>query len=572
MMRAMQDPPEKAPAESPPPGVPHDAPAHFGLFPADRPGIGIGEAQRELILLLASLLPPTPARVVVVAAEPGVAVAVLSELGYAVTATAPSPGFAAGDAGADQQPAGLEPGSFAAAVLLDPGAGGATLHRRLGRAWELLREGGTAVLAGEVAAGRGAGSEAFPPTADDLTVALAETGFRPAEQELISEWVAPTCTAMARLLAAAGDQAAAGGVRPDQQAWLDRHAAFASGRLGYELRAVRKDPYVIRSYRDGDEDEILRMFREVFGVERTLDHWRWKFRDCPYGGGFVTETTARDGELTAHFAGYPVPFYSSLGGSREFFAHQVGDTMTRPSVRQAGLGRHGILARISSYYFARFCRDIPFVYGFNTGHIRKLGERYLGYTYIEPVGYWVKDFKDEAPPAPSAPRRWLSGYSFGEVTTASAELDALFVRARDDYGLLVRRDAEYLGWRYLRCPDRVHRVFAIRKWGRLVGWCAFARRCAELVCGDALVERRHAGAVAGLLQFCLAGPFRGVERAWAWFSPHPAWWSRVLEECGFARSREPNDLTPCFVFFEGAATRQELAERWYYTYGDSDLF
>lgn len=570
MMQPMQDPPEKAPAVSPPPGVPRDAPAHFGLFPADRPGIGIDEAQRELILLLASFLPPAPARVVVVAAEVDVAVAVLSELGYAVTATAPSPGSSPGDPDAEQ-PAGLEPGSFAAAMLLDPGAGGTELRRLLGWVRELLAEGGAAVLAGEIAAGRGAGSEAFPPTADDLTVALAESGFRPAEQELISERVAPTCAAMARRLAAAGDQAAAGGVRPERQAWLDRHAAFASGRLGYELRAVRKDPYVIRSYRDGEEEEIVRMFREVFGVERTLDHWRWKFRDSPYASRQIAMVTAADGHLVAHYSGYPVPFYNADAPRREFLSHQIGDTMTRPTVRQAGLGRHGILARSASYYYARFCGDIPFAYGFNTGHIRKLGERYLGYAYIDPVGYWVRDLDVPLPALPPA-RRWLSGYSFGEITAPAPELDELFARVRDAYGFLVRRDRRYVGWRYLSCPDRIHRVIAVRRRGRLVGWGAFARRGNALVWGDALVDPEHVRAVPWLLQHCAAGPYQGVERIWGWFPPHPEWWRRAVADAGFARAPEPDALTPGFYFLENPGVKRDLAERWYYTYGDSDLF
>jgi hypothetical protein len=569
---------------------------HFGLWPADRPGLTLEEAQQELVQRLFALLPPPPARILLVACDPGLTAFLLAGKGYAVTAIAvcgesaaavfgrhPHPSVSSAACGLfDEDPTTLAPGSYDAAMLVESAADLAPLGRLFQRVRELLKDGGTAVLAGEVAGGRGARTGSTLPTADDYTVALAEHGFRPVAGEVVSARVSPTCEAMVSRLAAACERAADGGAPADTRAalrealerWTRRRDSYAAGGLGYELRAVKKDPYLIRPYRDGDEQEILQMFREVFGVERTLAHWSWKFTENPWRTRLVAEAVTGTGELVAHFAGYPVPFYRAAAGGSEFFSHQVGDTMTRASVRQAGLGKTGILARISSYYFARSCGDIPFVYGFNTGHIRKLGERYLGYTYIDSVGHWVRDLTAGPLPAMRAVRRALSGYSVGEITAATTELDTLFARVRDDYGLLVRRDAEYVGWRYLRCPDRVHRVFGIRRWGRLVGWGTFARRGSDLVWGDALVDRRHVAAVPWLLRRLAAGPYRGVDRIWGWFSPWPQWWGAVLAVSGFARVGEPNDLTPCFVFFNGPepGIRQELAERWYYTYGDSDLF
>ncbi len=599
-MLPMSDVAEKAlPLRLPPPFGVHRSVLgsdhlHFGLWPVDRPAIPLEEAQQEMLQRLFSFLPPAPAAVLVVGCDLGLTAFRLAERGHAVTAIAASAVLAAAAADRHRHPgvafhaldlfaddaAVLAPGSFAAVVLLESAAALAPLDRLLGRVRELLADGGTVALAGEIAGGRGGGSPAGLPTADDYTIALAERGFRPVEHELVGARVAPTCAVMAERLSAAWERAAGRASSEDERSalheardhWAVRGEAYAAGRLDYELRAARKDPYAIRPYAAGDEQEILTMFREVFGVERTLAHWRWKFLDSPWGARMIALAVSPAGEIVAHYAGYPVPFYQAGGRCREFLSRQIGDTMTRPSVRQAGLGKHGILARSAAYYYARFCGEVPFAYGFNTGHIRKLGERYLGYSYIDPVGYWVREPAAGSMRPTGRVARWLAGYSFAEITEATDELDELFVRVRDAYGFLVRRDAAYVGWRYLACPDRTHRVLAIRKRGRLVGWCAFARRGDALVWGDALIDRKHLAAVPWLLQHCATGPYRGVARIWAWFSPHPAWWTRFLVDAGFVLGREPAELTPGFYFLEHPEIKREIAASLYYTYGDSDLF
>ena len=561
---------------------------HYGVWPADRPEMTLEEAQEALLERLLALLPPPPARVLHVECGLGLTSFRLAERGYQVTAEAGVPAaldharrcyrhealeFRASSlvdlAGA---PAG--DGEFDALLVVEPTGELMVPSLLLARARPRLKEGGIVILAGEVAGGRAFGTGERPPTAADHVVAMGEHGFRPADRNLLSREAAATCGAMAeRLLAAAGaseldssELAAAAGE------WSRRAAAFASGRLGYQVLTARKDRHFIRAYRNGDEREIVPMFREVFGVERTLEHWHWKFRDCPFGRHLIVEAVTGEGALQGHYAGYPVPFYSAADGGTEFMSHQIGDTMTRLGVRQSGLGKQGILARISACYYARFGAGVPFVFGFNTGHIRKLGERYLGYEYIDPVVRWARPAAGLGRSAIARLKTRWHGYTIAEITSAGAELTELFGRVRDSYDLLVRRDAEYLRWRYLECPDRAHRLLAIRRRGTLVGWGVFSRRGNDLVWGDALVDNRHVDAVPVLLEHATRRLFPGVERVWGWFGLHPAWWAACLDDNGFVREREPDDLTPGFYFLDGAITREHLAERWYYTIGDSDLF
>ncbi|HBL25619.1 MAG TPA: hypothetical protein DD490_02160, partial [Acidobacteria bacterium] len=97
---------------------------------------------------------------------------------------------------------------------------------------------------------------------------------------------------------------------------------------------ARKEPFFVRPYREGDEAQILPLFRQSFFVERSPERFRWEYRENPAGNERISEAFAEDGRLVAHYAGYPVRFWSDVSGApRTLPALQVGDTMTEPSVR-----------------------------------------------------------------------------------------------------------------------------------------------------------------------------------------------------------------------------------------------
>ena len=54
-----------------------------------------------------------------------------------------------------------------------------------------------------------------------------------------------------------------------------------------------------------------------------------------------------------------------------------------------------------------------------------------------------------------------SGIRVEEVYEVGPAFDRLFEKAAKHYGVLVKRDARYLKWRYLDCPDGEHRIFAL---------------------------------------------------------------------------------------------------------------
>ena len=113
-------------------------------------------------------------------------------------------------------------------------------------------------------------------------------------------------------------------------------------------------------------------------------------------------------------------------------------------------------------------------------------------------------------------------------------------------------------------------MVAIRKWRRLVGWSVFGVRGSRLVWGDALFDPKYSDAVEVLLRHVV--PSYPVERVEGWFPERPAWFDDVLRSLGFEQRADPQDLSVGCAPFELADTPSRIAERLYYTFGDSDLF
>jgi hypothetical protein len=333
---------------------------------------------------------------------------------------------------------------------------------------------------------------------------------------------------------------------------------------GPVVLALRRDEYHVAGFADGAEREILRLFAPSFHAERSAAHWTWKYRENPWGNQMITVATDPQGELVAHYAGYPVPWALAHGGERrDLLCLQIGDTMTHERHRGVGRGPTSLLGRCVRHFYTAFCEGrVAFNYGFNTGNIQKFSILFVRAQRIEPVGYWVRSAD---PPA-------AAGYRVAPAR-ADDSFTRFFERAAPAYGFLVRRTAEYLRWRYEACPDDPPFVLlAARRLWRIVGWSVFRRKGDVLLWCDALFLPEHAAAADDLLRAALGHPaFQGVRTIEAWFPPRPQWWRQKLGNLGFSARPEPHDLAVMLVPHLEQDADRLLRDVAYYTLGDGDL-
>jgi hypothetical protein len=323
--------------------------------------------------------------------------------------------------------------------------------------------------------------------------------------------------------------------------------------------------FITRAYRDGDEHAILELFNRSFPHSpRSLAHFRWKYLDNPFGRGRISLTFDAGDRLLAQYAGYAVPFRY---GSKEIVAHQIGDTMTDPSIRHIGRGPTSILGRTALHFYEHFCEGrVAFNYGFNVANIQKFSLRFLRSDRVEPVAYRTAVAPDPIPRL----TRWALGYQLEVVKETGREWDDLFSRASPAFGFLVRRDARYVRWRYLQCPDVPYVVVAIRKWRQLVGWIVFRIENRRFLLGDALFHPAFPEAVEVALRHVV--PSHAVDTIETWCPPRPAWFDVVLREVGFELRPQPQDLSVMCVPFDLGDAPVRMRQSLHYMWGDSDLF
>lgn len=323
--------------------------------------------------------------------------------------------------------------------------------------------------------------------------------------------------------------------------------------------------FTTRAFRPGDEPAVLDLFNRSFPHSpRSVEHFRWKYQDDPFGAERISLTFDAAGRLVGHYAGYAVPFQFN---GRKALAHQIGDTMTDPAIRHIGRGPTSILGRTALHFYDRFCEgQVAFNYGFNVANIQKFSLRFLRSDRVEAVTYRVG-----APLPPISRReRLLRGYQLELVRETTPEWDDLFRRVAGSYGFLVQRDAQYVRWRYLARPELAYSVVGIRKWRRLIGWIVFRVHGNRFLWGDALVHPAFPDAAEVALRHIV--PPLGVDAVEGWFPRRPGWMDAILRGMGFRIRPEPQELSVMCVPFLWREAVARMRASLYYTWGDSDLF
>ncbi|MDZ7695547.1 MAG: GNAT family N-acetyltransferase [Deltaproteobacteria bacterium] len=249
----------------------------------------------------------------------------------------------------------------------------------------------------------------------------------------------------------------------------------------------------IRSYRDGDEQQILRLRQRVFGdldpVRLSSGTWRWQFRYNPAGEGFCA--LAEDhGRIVGQYAVIPTRFW--MNGKRSRFAMSC-DTMIHPAYRRKGLFTK--LAR-EVYRHIESVHGIQTVWGFPnkaslpgfTMHLdwRLLKLFPLRVMPLRPLGicYGLLYLGKKPFPARGASRRHKHAKGEGKsvgfarrhglviepLRRFSEEFDVLWKTHGSLVPIIQVRNADYLNWRYFGVSDFGYRVFAIRQNRQLAGY------------------------------------------------------------------------------------------------------
>ncbi len=84
-----------------------------------------------------------------------------------------------------------------------------------------------------------------------------------------------------------------------------------------------------RLYRPGDEHSIIELYREIFHINMSVEHWHWVYQ-LPPAGPSVIVVLEHQGQIVGHYAVQPRHFW--IAGDRCRAGIAIG-TMLQPAVR-----------------------------------------------------------------------------------------------------------------------------------------------------------------------------------------------------------------------------------------------
>lgn len=351
-------------------------------------------------------------------------------------------------------------------------------------------------------------------------------------------------------------------------------------------------PWRVERYRDGLEEEILTLFRNVFGRQRSAEHWHWQFKANPYGGPFSTiARRVDDGAVVGSYSVMPIML--NLMG-KPLLACQSVDTAVHPDHR----GQRVFEQTATDCYAWCASSGIKAVLGFPNaisyqGLVRTLDWRRVGFPVQYVLRMRMAPVVRRAVQVPLLPalvdlvyrpaRRaqlavrgaLLSRLSGSDVVFRIAPAvpdgyDALWDAWRSQEVLSVWKDANYLRWRYDQNPDYRFTYFFLARGDEILAQAVGlelegALTLCELLVGrrDRLVGQRlvveicQYAAGRGLRSVKFLGfdagffdeVFKGLDRQSAWANvfcarsfdagilgellPNPANWTITFGDCDF---------------------------------------
>jgi hypothetical protein len=198
----------------------------------------------------------------------------------------------------------------------------------------------------------------------------------------------------------------------------------------------------IRDYKKGDEIAILGLFELAFGNKMSIEYWRWRFEDNPFGNHLIKLMWA-DNKLIGHYAVSPVNLI--LKGKIVKSALSM-TTMTHPDY--GGQGVFGKLAN-ALYESIHQKEGINYVWGFPNSNshyafIKKLNWQDVG------VVHELEFLRDKMSQLTKDNQKIV-------LLDTVSSIDLALIK-NDLSGVKVNRTVEYMKWRFDDNPSQDYKT------------------------------------------------------------------------------------------------------------------
>jgi hypothetical protein len=200
----------------------------------------------------------------------------------------------------------------------------------------------------------------------------------------------------------------------------------------------------IKSYKKGDEHEILNLFRLSFNQEMSYNYWNWRFNDNPFSTQQFIQLMWDDDKLVGHYSLSPVELL--IDGE----VHQTALSMT--TMTHPAYGGRGIFTQLAAVLYAGLEKQgYMMVWGFpneNSHYGFNKNLQWVDIATIPMLSLKTTNLKKEV---------YFDQYWSPVVFTA----DLASLLNNSDKAVKINKTAAYLNWRYITIPSFDYKMVAI---------------------------------------------------------------------------------------------------------------
>lgn len=325
--------------------------------------------------------------------------------------------------------------------------------------------------------------------------------------------------------------------------------------------------YTIRPYKEGDEYYINESFNEVFGTNRSIEEWRWKFKPDENQCRIlvVMDNTNR---VLAHYAVTVVPWY--VDGKNIFCGH----TLDSFSIKRKDVLKNRLFLKLYDKFRDTYAitREFPFFYGCIGGRHKKLGTAVLKYTEPVPIEYFYK----ELPIAFRFHGRLIgdkiwSQYILRNTIPKISDVSELWENSKKRYTVSIFKDGNYIRDRYITHPVKNYYYIQIREKNKLSALAVLAYEDRLLKWVDLIWDGIDPDTITKLYsQIWSIAKTIGAIKVELWLNNDNEV-RDILLQSGMNRDSNPYDLFVSSRSFDENLDGHDITKRLYFTMGNSDI-
>jgi len=324
-----------------------------------------------------------------------------------------------------------------------------------------------------------------------------------------------------------------------------------------------KNSWICRDYQTGDENQILALNNEFNDRKITLEHWKWKFIETPFGKAIIK--LMFDGEKLIGHRG-AMPMVVSIQ-DRDFPSAQIVNTLTHPDYRRLGISTHLAQAICEAAKEQR----IKFIYNFPNPDSYPLYLKIDGWQMLDQRNAWQKKLPTKSTST------MLRSRAIKEIERFDHRVDRLWDRVKQDYVVVVPRTAKFLNWRFTQHPTEEYSKFVVEdNSGEISGYLVLkVYRRGDEVKGHIIdmLCLNNENIVKSLLDYSYNFFIeKGIRNLTCWM-PESSFYTSLLKKEGFATEMME---THCGLWIldkqEKLVDTATDIKNWHITMGDSDVF